>query len=98
MHCNEERSQALQNEGKEEMMNFNVYLKKDTGQKVTKIAKILHRSRNSIVNEALEEWLGRNSEDKWPKNFFDFSPIEDTPDFESFRQDLKNNVSEDPLA
>lgn len=78
-------------------MNFNVYLKKDTGQKVTQIAKKLHRSRNSIVNEALEEWLGKHTKARWPKNFFDFSPIKDTPDFKSFRNDLKDSVSEDPL-
>lgn len=52
-------------------MNFNVYLNKETGERVTRIAKSLHRSRNSIVNEALEEWLGKHT--KWPKNFFDFS-------------------------
>ena len=36
-------------------MNFNVYLNKEVGKKITKMAKSLHRSRNSIVNEALEE-------------------------------------------
>lgn len=77
-------------------MNFNVYLNKETGERVTRIAKSLHRSRNSIVNEALEEWLGKHT--KWPKNFFDFSPIQDAPDFQSFRNDLKDNITEDPLA
>lgn len=79
-------------------MNFNVYLKKKTGEKITKVAKNLHRSRNSIVNEALEEWLLNHTKTKWPKNFFDFSSIEDVPDFKSLRKDLKNNVVEDPLA
>ena len=79
-------------------MNFNVYLKKGTGEKITKIAKSLHRSRNSIVNEALEEWLGNHIKTNWPKNFFDFSPIEDAMDFTSLRTDLKENIPEDPLA
>lgn len=79
-------------------MNFNVYLKKGTGERVTKIAKSLHRSRNSIVNEALEEWLSNHTKTKWPKNFFDFSPILDAPDFKSLRNDLKDNITEDPLA
>lgn len=79
-------------------MNFNVYLNKGTGARVTRVAKSLHRSRNSIVNEALEEWLGRHAQTKWPKNFFDFSPIDDAPDFKAFRSDLKDNVSEDPLS
>ncbi len=80
-------------------MNFNVYLKKNTGERVTKMAKTLHRSRNSIVNEALEEWLNsHSSKAKWPDGFFDFSPIEDVPNFKELRKDLKDNVSEDPLA
>lgn len=78
-------------------MNFNVYLNKNTGERVTKIAKSLHRSRNSIINEALEEWLGKHTQAKWPKDFFDFAPIEDTPDFKVLRNDLKDNLPEDPL-
>lgn len=79
-------------------MNFNVYLKKQTGEKVTKIAKSLHRSRNSIVNEALEEWLSKHTKTEWPPDFFNFSPIYDVPDFKEFRNDLQNNISEDPLS
>lgn len=79
-------------------MNFNVYLNKGTGERVTQIAKSLHRSRNSIVNEALEEWLGKHTNSEWPKNFFDFSPIEDAPNFKSFRDDLSDHILEDPLA
>lgn len=78
-------------------MNFNVYLKRDLGRKVTQIAKSKHRSRNSIVNEALEEWLSNHSKSQWPKGFFDFDPIMDVPDFKEYRRDLKDNVSEDPL-
>jgi hypothetical protein len=79
-------------------MNFNIYLNKRTGERVTQAAKSLHRSRNSIINEALEEWLGKHIKTKWPKHFFEFSPIEDVPDFKSLRNDLKDNIKEDPLA
>jgi len=78
-------------------MNFNVYLNKKIGEKVTRVAKALRRSRNSIVNEALEEWLSKHTKAKWPKNFFDFSPIEDVPDFKSLRKDLKDNILVDPI-
>lgn len=78
-------------------MNFNVYLNKETGKKITQLAKSLHRSRNSIVNEALEEWLSKNVKTEWPKNFFDFSPIEDVPDFKSLRNELDDNISKDPF-
>lgn len=79
-------------------MNFNVYINKSTGERVSKMAKALHRSRNSIVTEALDEWLKNHSASKWPKNFFDFSPVEDVPDFRALRNELKDNVSEDPLS
>ena len=79
-------------------MNFNVYINKKTGEQITKIAKSLHRSCNSIINEALEDWLSKHTKAKWPKNFFDFSPIENVPDFKSLRDDLKENFPEDPLA
>lgn len=78
-------------------MNFNVYLNKSTGEKISKIAKNLKRSRNSIINEALEEWLETHTSSKWPSHFFDFEPIEDMPDFKELRSDLKP-ISEDPLA
>lgn len=79
-------------------MNFNVYLNKETGKRITQVSKSLHRSRNSIINEALDEWLEAHTKSKWPKNFFDFSPVEEVPDFKSFRSDLKDNFPEDPLA
>lgn len=79
-------------------MNFNVYLNRETGAKVIEVAKLQHRSRNSIINEALEEWLQKHTKSKWPEGFFDFSPIEDIPDFKSYRKDLKDNIPEDPLA
>lgn len=78
-------------------MNFNVYLNKTIGERITKSAKSLHRSRNSIVNEALEEWLAKHTQTKWPKDFFTFDPVENIPDFKALRLDLKDNVAEDPL-
>jgi Ribbon-helix-helix protein, copG family len=79
-------------------MNFNVYLNKETGERVSRMAKRLNRSRNSIIAEALEEWLFNHSEAQWPKDFFEFSPFEDVPDFKLFREELKDNINEDPLG
>lgn len=78
-------------------MNFNIYLNKGTGERITRIAKASHRSRNSIINEALEEWMEKHAKARWPKDFFNFTPMEDVPDFKSFRDELKDNLSEDPL-
>ena len=78
-------------------MNFNVYVNKKTGERIKKVAKNLHRSRNSIVAEALDEWLSRHVQRQWPKNFFEFTPIKDAPDFKALRKDMEA-ISEDPLA
>jgi hypothetical protein len=75
-----------------------VYLPKEVGQQLNKITKELHCSRNSILVEALKEWLEKHQTSKWPKGFFDFEPVEDVPDFKALRNDLLNNIKEDPLA
>lgn len=78
-------------------MNFNIYVSKKTGENITKMAKQLHRSRNSVIVEALDDWLKSRTNSKWPDKFFDFSPIKNVPDFKNFRKDFANNVKEDPL-
>lgn len=78
-------------------MNFNVYVNKKTGERITKIAKKSKRSRNSIVTEALEEWLDSHTSSQWPDHFFDFDPIDNVPDFKATRKELKD-IPEDPLT
>lgn len=79
-------------------MNFNVYVPKELGMLLEKVRKELHCSRNSIITQALREWLTSHQSSRWPKNFFDFEPIEDLPDFKRLRKELKDNRPEDPLA
>lgn len=79
-------------------MKLNIYLKEETRNKINKAAKKLHRSRNSIINEALDEWLEKHFPSQWPQGFFDFEPITDVPDFKEFRKELTHNITEDPLA
>lgn len=74
-------------------MNFSVYVNKKTGQKISKLAKSLKRSKNSIITEALNEWLERHTKANWPKNFFDFEPFEDFPDKEELRKGLIDKTS-----
>lgn len=78
-------------------MNFNIYINRDIGEKITKTAAHLHRSRNSIITEDVQEWLDRHVESSWPKDFFSFEPIHDVPDFKESRKDFEKNISEDPL-
>jgi len=78
-------------------MNFNVYLNKDLGAKVKELTKRLHRSRNSIISEALEEWLENHDSSEWPKDFFDFKAIKEVPNFKQLRQEFSYDSNEDPL-
>ena len=80
------------------LMNFNVYLPKKIGEQLDKAISVLHCSRNSIITEALRDWLGKHLAAEWPSGFFDFQPLENVPDFKALRKDLANNVKEDPLA
>lgn len=79
-----------------ENMNFNIYLNKDMGAALNRVAKDQHRSRNSIISEALEEWLHNHAKARWPADFFEFAPIDDVPDFKGLRNELSTPL-EDPL-
>ena len=76
-------------------MTFSIYVHKELSRKIMRLTKSLGRSRNSIINEALEEWLSKHTSKKWPKGFFDFEPIEDVPDFEVLRK--AKAPTKDPL-
>lgn len=78
------------------IMTFTIYINEELAQRVMRLSKSLKRSRNSIITEALEEWLNKHTDKPWPKGFFDFEPIEDVPDFEALRK--KNKApTKDPL-
>lgn len=78
-------------------MNISIYVRREIAEKMAKIAKKTHRSRNSIVAEALDEWLDKHCKPHWPKHFFDFEPLDDNVRFDEFRKGL-SEISEDPLA
>ncbi len=78
-------------------MKFNIYLKPEIGHKVTLIAKRLNRSQNSIINEALKEWLDRHFLSQWSEGFFDFEPITNIPDFKESQKELNKDIPEDPF-
>ncbi len=77
-------------------MNLTVYVKKELAEQVNKLSKTLNKSRNSIINEALELWLKQHGPREWPAHFFEFEPVSDIPDFTSLRESLIE-PDEDPL-
>jgi len=64
-------------------VNISVYLDDQTAKKLTKLAKTQRRSRNSVIKEAIEDWIDHYDSEAWPKGFFDFEPIKDVPNFKS---------------
>ena len=74
---------------KELNMNLSIYLTPKLVSKLSLIAQKKHISKNSIVREALEEWLAHHyPNSNWPTNFFDFQAVKETPDFSSYRSEL----------
>ena len=70
-------------------MNLSIYLPKQLETRLSLISQQLHTSKNAIVREALEEWITHHSpHSNWPPHFFDFEPIKEAPDFESYRKEL----------
>lgn len=78
-------------------MNFNIYLDDETGQQLTIAAKDSGKNRNTLIRQAVAEWLTRHGKPQWPEAVLNFQGIADMPAFESSRDQLRA-PSSDPLA
>ena len=79
-------------------MNVNVYLENDLAHQVSNIAKRLHKSRNAIIREALQDWVQRYQGKQWPASILNFEGVRGNfIPFEEHRKELITNI-EDPLA
>jgi predicted transcriptional regulator len=78
-------------------MNFNIYLDDETGQLLNKVAKKSGESRNSLVRQAVSEWLKRQGKPQWPREVLAFEGMADMPLFEASRDRLRPPVA-DPLG
>ncbi len=65
-------------------MNFSVYLDPRTGARLTKEAARRGRTRNSLINEAIKQWLEQAGPSEWPRELLEAGP-EDIEPFESHR-------------
>ena len=78
-------------------MNFNVYIDKQTGERLQRLAKTRRTSRNALVREALARLLERNSQAGWPGAVIDFAGVVGAGPFEDARR-LLEAPAPDPLA
>ncbi len=69
-------------------MNFHVYIEQELESKLELLCKKTGSKRNSLVREALREYLKNHLSQQWPESVFDFKPDRHLPRFESLRGDL----------
>lgn len=76
-------------------MHFNVYLDDATGQLLNNMVKKLHKPRNAIIREAVQNWVVNKGKKEWPKEVLEFQGIPNMPPLESYRIELippKENI------
>lgn len=78
-------------------MNINIYLEDYLGKEITKQATVLGKSRNTIIREAIKDWLTHHEEHEWPACIQTFQGCEESKPFESYRNEL-TPPKEDPFA
>jgi hypothetical protein len=78
-------------------VNFNVYIDKQTGARLERLAKARRTSRNALIREALARLLEQGAKAEWPPEVTGFQGIPKTPAFEGERRRL-GAPREDPLA
>lgn len=73
-------------------MIFSVQMDDELGKSVAAIAKRENRSRNSVVKDALREYVHRHEKTEWPPSVREHlrgkGVLEDIPAFESYRDEL----------
>lgn len=79
-------------------MNINIYIENNLGEQLREFAKTLHKTRNAIIREAIQEWLQHHKTHEWPPCIQNFKGIsgQKTPRFESYRDEL-TEPKDDPF-
>ena len=77
-------------------MNFNVYLDKQTVDRLNRLAKARGVKRNALIREAVEHLLARETRAGWPAAVLEHRGVPG-PAFESGRRKLRP-PRRDPLA
>jgi len=78
-------------------MHFNIYLDKDTANRLREATENSHETRNATIRKAINYWLDKSQVKQWPNEIINFNGIDDMPAFESSRKELPE-ANDDPLA
>ncbi|MEM9274666.1 MAG: ribbon-helix-helix domain-containing protein [Cyanobacteria bacterium P01_F01_bin.143] len=69
-------------------MNFNIYIEDPLGNRLEESVKKSGKSRNEIIQEAIQLWLERQQKSQWPQSILDWQGVSDAIKFESYREEL----------
>lgn len=69
-------------------MSFHVYIEPDLQLELEALCKKIGMKRNTIVREAVREYVARRKESTWPETVLRFKSDPALPRFESLRYDL----------
>jgi len=78
-------------------MNFDLDLEDDVGMRLSRLAEQTGKSRNTLIQEAIADWLERAERKAWPEEVEHFQGIADAPVFEEYREHLAQTL-DDPLV
>jgi len=78
-------------------MNFNIYIDKQTGARLERLAKARRMPRNALIREALAHMVVHGAGGSWPQEVLDFRGVPKGRAFEETRSRLAA-PSADPLA
>lgn len=69
-------------------MKMSIYLDKKLDFELSCFEEYFGKSRNTIILEAINEWLQNHAIKKWHKIIYDFKGTEDFVSFEKSREEL----------
>jgi len=71
-------------------MNFSIHVKKETAVKLKQVVKKTGKTRNALINEAIEQYLQSEQPSEWPKEVLELAgSFPDLTPFEDYRKELK---------
>lgn len=71
-------------------MNFSIHIKKETAIKLKVLVKKTGKTRNALINEAIEQYLQSEQPSEWPKEVWElFGSYPELTPFEDYRKELK---------
>jgi hypothetical protein len=71
-------------------MHFNLYVNDDLIDEMKVVMKKTGKKRNTIIVEAIKEYLEKRAKKGWSKKIMEFNGIEGLEDWEGFEADRKD--------